>query len=110
MYILYYDAQCPVCTAFVRSLRRKLPVNRITFQPTDPSENQFKLKTSKGNLFYGDKALDVLIKEFPIVKSYFSMLPKGAQASAVKATVKVGSTVRKAIKAVKRNCNCGKRR
>lgn len=104
MYTLFYDSQCPICTAFARALKKKLPANRITFKPA--SETQFKVITKKGNVFYGDKALNVLLKEFPEIKSYFSMLPNKLQDVAVKATVKIASAVRKVTK---KGCNCGKR-
>lgn len=109
MYILYYDSKCPICTAFVRSLKKRIPPDRITFEP-DIHSDQFKIKTSKGNVYYGSQAIDILLKEFPIAENYFYMLPNNYRDGAVKATVAVGSVIRKAINTVKRKCNCGKGR
>lgn len=110
IYILYYDSNCPICSSFARLLKGKLDRTRINVVALASDASDFKLKTPRGAEYVGKEALDILLREFPEVKSFFWMLPTGMRSNAVKATVSVAKSARNLIGSLtKRPCNCGKR-
>lgn len=111
MYTLYYDSKCPVCSAFARILKNKLNSNKIQIVPLLDNSNDFKLKVPRGDIFVGKSAIDILLKDFPEIKSFYWMLPESFRGGAVKATISVASKVRNITnKITRRPCNCGKKR
>jgi predicted DCC family thiol-disulfide oxidoreductase YuxK len=92
---LYYDSNCPVCTSFVKLLRKKIPQAKIEYialeNPDDVKEFTY---ISKGATYSGKEAVDKLAKDFPEVLKYFWMLPPAYRVEATRAIYGVASKIR----------------
>jgi len=108
-YKLYYDGNCPVCTNYVKLLRKKLNPTKIECIATTTDATEFKLVTPDGRTFNGEQAIEKLAERFPKVKNFFWMLPERYKVKALKVAYKVGGAVRKIIKK-KGGCGCGGKR
>lgn len=104
---LFYDGNCPVCTNYVRLIRKKITSDDVDFVPTGGMSDDFQYADAQGSVHQGNAAIDQFAKDFPSILDYVWMLPAQYKVSALKVAYKVGSTVRKALK---RGCNCGKRK
>ena len=112
---LYYDETCPVCSNYIKLLRRKINPDRIEFLPIGSDSKDFKFATETGTLFKGEKAIEKLAQTFPQVKNYFWMLPEKYKITALKTAYRIGGAVRNVVnKTINRTkkrsgggCGCG---
>lgn len=113
-YRLYYDANCPVCSNYVKILRKKVDINLVEFIPSPSDAKDFQFVDLQGKVTKGEAAIEQLALAFPEVKNFFWMLPDKFKLKALKTAYKVGNAVRKVItksptpKKTRRPCNCGK--
>ncbi len=113
-YRLYYDANCPVCSNYIKILRKKVDINKIQFLASPSDAKDFQFVDLHGKVTTGEEAIEQLALAFPTVKNFFWMLPDKYKLKALKTAYKVGSAVRKVItrapttKKKRRPCNCGK--
>ena len=107
---LFYDATCPICSNYVRMLRKKISPNKISFIPTQTKAAEFQFVTPDNQVFTGKKAVEQLGALFPEVLSYFWMLPDKYKMAGLQTAYKVGSVIRKAKNKLtvqrKRGCGC----
>ncbi len=82
---LYFDSECPVCTSFVKLLKKKLDTNQIEYLPIEnPDEIKEFRFIAFDNEFHGKEAIDELSRHFPEVLSYFWILPPQYRKNAAK--------------------------
>lgn len=106
---LIYDGNCPVCTNYVRLIRRKIMPDKLDFSATGGGLDDFRYVNAKEEVFDGSLAIDQFAKDFPNVLDYVWMLPAKYKIAGLKAAYKVGSAVKKAVSRT-RGCNCNKRK
>lgn len=114
---IIYDSTCPICRNYMKLVQRKIDkleteakTKLVEFFDTDSAKNDFEYVDASGTSHLGTKAIDVMAKDFPAIKDYMWMLPAEFQVSGLKVAYKVGSVVRKAYGAVRKGCNCGKKK
>lgn len=109
---LIYDAKCPICTNYVQMIRRKVPSGSIEFIGDHTDLTTFQYVTQSGETYSGNRAIEVLAKDFPSVLGYMWMLPEKYKVSGLKAAASVGGVVRNAYNKITRRggCNCGRSR
>lgn len=104
---LIYDGNCPVCTNYIRLIRKKIMPDRLDFSATGTGLDDFRYINAREESFDGSLAIDQFAKDFPNVLDYVWMLPTKYKVAGLKAAYKVGSVVRKAIG---KGCNCNKKK
>jgi predicted DCC family thiol-disulfide oxidoreductase YuxK len=107
---LFYDGNCPVCTNYVRLIRKKITPDEIDFVPTGGMSDDFQYASKTGAVTQGNAAIDAFSKDFPSILDYVWMLPPQYKVSGLKAAYKIGSTIRKIVNSGRKGCNCGKRK
>jgi len=107
---LYFDGNCPVCTSYIRLLRKKLDETKIEIIPFQSSAKEFQYVSADGRVYAGNRAIEQLAKDFPAVTNYFWILPDKYKVKALQVAYKVGSVVRNAITPKKKGCGCGKKK
>jgi predicted DCC family thiol-disulfide oxidoreductase YuxK len=105
---LFYDANCPVCTNYIRLVRKKIDINELDFVSSGGMYDDFQYVNKLNEVTQGNAAIDSLSKDFPTILDYVWMLPPQYKVSGLKAAYKVGSALRKVINSA-RGCNCGKK-
>ena len=115
-YRLYYDATCPVCTNFIKLLRKKINISKISILPSPTDAKDFQFVDLQGRVYSGDSAVEQLSIAFPKIKNFFWMLPDKYKLKALKAAYQVGSAVRNILpRTTPRTprhaggCGCGKK-
>lgn len=106
---IIYDKTCPVCTNYMRLVKRKLG-NDIEYYPAETTESDFHYVAKDGKEYSGVKAIEVMANDFPAIKEYMYILPPAYKTIGLKAAYKVGGIVRKAIGVIKKGCNCGNKK
>jgi len=106
---LIYDGSCPVCTNYVRLVRKKIPAEELDFYPASSMMDDFQYVNTQNQIYQGNNALQQLANDFPAILEYMWMLPPQYKITGLKAAYKVGSTVRKVYNKVK-GCGCGKKK
>lgn len=104
---LFYDGTCPVCTNYVRLIRKKVTPDEIEFVSSGDMNDDFQYADKSGTLHQGNLAINAFAKEFPSILDYVWMLPPQYKVSGLKAAYAVGSAVRKVVK---KGCGCGKKK
>ncbi len=108
---LLYDASCPICTNYVRLLKKKISPDVLDYTPTGDGLDEFRYINSDNVTFEGRPAIDELSKDFPDVTQFFWLLPHKYRTTALKAAYTAASTARTVLKAVTRGgCGCGKKK
>lgn len=106
---LYYDKTCPVCSNYVRMLKKKVSEEKMDYLAASQDAKDFKYVNSEGLAFTGLVAIDKLTADFPEIKDFMFMLPPSLRASGLKTAYKVASVARRTInKITRKGCNCGK--
>ena len=103
---LIYDGTCPICTNYVRLIKKKISPDMLDFFPNTGGMNEFEYVNKANQIFRGNEAIDTLVKEFPQILDYMWMLPANYKVAGLKVAYAVGSAVRKVIT---KGCNCGKK-
>lgn len=104
---LFYDANCPICSNYVKLMQRRISSDKIDFVPTAGESKDFGYQSFDGTMYEGQAAIDVMANEITEIKEYFWMLPAQYRVPALQAAYKVSSAVRSVIKKVG-GCNCGR--
>lgn len=104
---IVYDSNCPVCSEYMRLVKRKIGDTKVEYYPSEGKASDFEYINANGKSFLGVAAIDAMAKDFPTIKDYMWMLPAEYKTAGLKIAYKVGSIVRKAIGVVRKGCNCG---
>ena len=104
---IYYDATCPICSNYIRLVKRKISESDVEYLPSGADARDFKYITESGTVFTGVSAIERMSSDFPSILDCMWMLPPSLKTVGLKAAYKVGSAVRRTIAKVKRGCNCG---
>lgn len=105
---ILYDYGCPVCSNFIRLVKRKIPVESLEYYPSGPEAKDFEYINQQGTHSFGTVAIDAMSKDFPQITDYMWMLPPAYKTAGLKVAYKIGSAVRKVVGKVKKGCNCGR--
>jgi predicted DCC family thiol-disulfide oxidoreductase YuxK len=105
---LFYDGSCPVCTNYVRLIRKKITPDEVDFVATGGMADDFQYANRNSEVTQGNQAIDAFAKDFPHILDYVWMLPPQYKVAGLKAAYAVGSTIRKVFK--KKGCGCGKKK
>lgn len=95
---LVYDGTCPVCTNYVRLVRKKISPELLDFIPSTGNLNDFQYINSANQVYQGNTAIEILAKDFPEILDYMWMLPEKYKLAGLKTAVAVGGAIRKVIK------------
>lgn len=112
--ILYYDAECPVCTAFMKKIVSDVG-DSIECRPAPKQSKSFRYVRSSGATSIGADALKWLLNDFPSIAPSLNILPAVWKEKIVGATVKAAGVLREALGKFQREgttgakggCNCG---
>lgn len=108
---LIYDANCPICSNYIRLLKKKITSDRLEYVPDGSNLDDFRYINSDGVAFDGNAAIDELTKDFDEVNQFFWLLPQKYRTTALKAVYTASSAVRTVLKAATRGgCGCGKKK
>lgn len=109
---LWYDASCPICTAFKEDLERRLG-DKVIFLEAEEGSKNFKYMNDKGT-YEGRYAISVLMSDFPNISPSLMLLPPEWRTMIAKAVYEIASLGRKVIKSVakdsvnKKGCGCSR--
>jgi hypothetical protein len=107
---LIYDENCPICTNYIRLIKKKISDDDLDYVPNSDGLDEFRYINADGVMFEGKSAIDELSKDFTEVTQFFWLLPQKYRTTALKIAYTAASTARKALKAVSRGgCGCGKK-
>jgi len=104
---LVYDGTCPVCTNYIRLVRKKISPDDLDFLASSGNLNDFQYINVSNQMYQGNTAIEMMAKDFPAIMDYMWMLPANYKIAGLQAAYAVGSAVRKVIK---KGCNCGGRK
>lgn len=104
---LFYDGNCPVCTNYVRLIRKKVTPDEIDFVAIGGVSDEFQYADKNQIITQGNAAIDAFAKDFPTILDYVWMLPPQYKVTGLKTAYAVGSAIRKVIN---RGCGCGKKK
>lgn len=107
---IIYDSKCPVCTNYMRLIKRKIGDAGVEYVPSDATATDFEYVDRDGKSALGTTAIEWLARDFPAVKDYMFALPERYRVTGMKVGYKVGSVVRKVIGKISKGCNCGAKR
>jgi len=108
---LVYDANCPICTNYVRLLKKKVTPDKLEYVPSTASLDEFQYINADGVTFEGAPAIDELTKDFSEVTQFFWLLPQKYRTTALKAVYAASGVVRNVLGRVKKGgCGCGKKK
>ena len=107
---LIYDGNCPVCTNYIRLIRKKIPEDQLDYYPTGGMLDDFQYVNANNQVYQGNNAIQQLANDFPQILEYAWMLPSKYKVGALQTAYKVGSAVRKVYSKVKKGCGCGKKK
>jgi hypothetical protein len=105
---LLYDTECPVCSNFVRLIKRKISETDLEYYPSGKNATDFQYVNKNGIVYTGIIAIDKLSADFSQILDYMWMLPPAYKTKGLAVAYKVGSVVRTAVGKIKKSCNCGK--
>lgn len=108
---LIYDENCPICTNYIRLIKKKISEEDLDYVPNSDGLDEFRYINTNGVMLEGKPAVDELSKDFIEVTQFFWLLPQKYRTTALQVAYKTASTVRKALKKVSGGgCGCGKKR
>ena len=105
---LVYDANCPVCTNYVKLLKKKISEQKLDYLPSTAKLEDIQYVNAKNQMFSGNNAIQQLANDFPAVLDYVWMLPSSYKVQGLKAAYKIGGTVRRLYNRVTRHKCCGR--
>lgn len=104
---IYFDATCPVCSNYIRLVKKKVSESQVEYLPSGSEAKDFKYVDANGSTYTGSVAIDKLALDFPAITEYMFMLPPSLKPLGLKAAYKIGSAIRRTVAKVKKGCNCG---
>lgn len=104
---IYYDASCPVCSSYIRLIKKKVTEDMVDYLDAGSDAKDFKYTDSNGSTYTGTMAIDRMSKDFPAILDFMWVLPPSLKTKGLKAVYKASSVVRRTIAKVKKGCNCG---
>lgn len=102
-----YDGNCPVCTTYMRLVKRKIGEDKVDYVTASETASDFEYVSLSGKTSLGTQAISEMAKDFPAIKDYAWYLPSKYRTAGLQMQYKVGSVIRKAVGVVKKGCNCG---
>ncbi len=107
---LVYDANCPVCSNYVRMIRKKIDRDAMDFLATNSMLDDFQYINANNQVFQGNTAIEQLAKDFPQILEYVWMLPSQYKIAGLQTAYKIGSAVRTVYNKITKGCGCGKKK
>lgn len=104
---IYYDASCPVCSSYIRLIKKKVSEEVVDYLDAGSEAKDFKYTDANGNTYTGTMAIDRMSKDFPAILDFMWILPPSLKTKGLKAVYKASGVVRRTIAKVKKGCNCG---
>lgn len=115
--VLYYDASCPMCSAFRKRIESDIGPGMIDFKPAPAEAKSFRYVRSTGVVTVGKDALKALLQDFPGIGGALNILPEKWKEQVIGATVRAAGALRTAMQQFQARpgtgdkpggCGCGK--
>ena len=105
---IYYDAICPVCSSYIRLIKKKVSPEVVDYLDAGSEAKDFKYTDANGSTYTGTTAIDRMTKDFPSILDFMWILPPSLRLQGLKTVYKASGVARRTIaKVTKRPCNCG---
>ena len=105
---LFYDANCFICSNYVRILKLYIPADKLDYEPITGDSSEIAYQSVDGIIYHGHEGIDKLLIEVPETLKYFGMVPYEIRSKTAHAMYTLGSAVRSVIRKVSGGCNCGR--
>lgn len=104
---IIYDANCPVCTAYISVLKKKVSPSELDYVPNGDGLDDFQYINSEGVTFDGSDAIDAFSEDYKQIRHLFFMLPEKYRTVGLKVLYAAAGVARNVYKAAT-GCGCGR--